>query len=143
MTKREKVLKKIGGLMTKWGVSAEELADFNKELDTEIVDEDFVDDEEKVEEIEKTEEFVEEPKEEKEFVEEPEEEKVETDSKYEEAMKTIEGLTARIESLEEIVSKLGTKEEEQPFGVDPQAESSKDDSRDYFETINKKRTGNY
>lgn len=49
MTKKEKVVKKIHNLMEKWGVTADELAEFGKDLDVELVDTDFEDDREEPE----------------------------------------------------------------------------------------------
>lgn len=43
-TKKEKVVKKIHGLMEKWGVTPDELEEFGKDLDIELEDTDFEDD---------------------------------------------------------------------------------------------------
>lgn len=98
-TKKEKVVKKIHGLMTKWGVTPDELEEFGKDLDIELEDTDFEDDqlEETVEgEIEKEKE-----------TEEPETEKeVETESE-----ETVEEETEEPIKLDEVPTQ---EEPEQP-----------------------------
>lgn len=143
MTKREKVLKKIGDLMTKWGVSAKELTDFSKELDTEIADEDFVDDieeevgEEVLENIEPNEteetvetETLEKPEEEgKPVVEEVEtveeepkpavETPLVTPEQVEELRTAVDGLSAKVDSLTEALTKAGVLTvDTTPVGID-------------------------
>lgn len=148
----EKILKKIGKLLTLYGVDENEKEQFladvqdakydddvEETVTEEVVEKDEVPATEEPAPVE--EEVIEEQvaTEEKPVEQEPE---VDYKSQYEELKGVIDGLVARIEPLENIVAKLGVPEkEEQPFGVEPQAESEKDESLSYFDEINRRRTG--
>lgn len=149
----ERILKKIGKLLTLYGVEEEEKEKFLADVQDakydddveEVVEKDEVPAAPVVEE--KEEEIIDEELPTNEGVEEeaPVEQETEVDYKaqYEELKGVIDGLVARIEPLENIVAKLGVpdEKEEQPFGVEPQAESEKDESLSYFDEINRRRTG--
>lgn len=155
----EKILKKIGKLLSLYGVSEEEKAKFLAD----VQDAKYDDDEEEVVEevvetdettttdeapvVEEQEEVIDEELPTNEGVEEEqplvEEEEPEVDykAKYEELKGVIDGLVARIEPLENIVAKLGVPEKDESFGIEPQAESEKDEALSYFDELNRKRTG--
>lgn len=147
----EKILKKIGKLLSLYGVEEEEKAKFLADVQDAKYDDE---EEEVVEEVEKdevpatdetpvVEEKEEEIIEEKLSTDEEVEKEPEVDykSQYEELKGVIDGLAARIEPLENIVAKLGVPEKEESFGVEPQAEGEKDETLSYFDEINRRRTG--
>lgn len=147
----EKILKKIGKLLSLYGVEEEEKAKFLAD----VQDAKYDDDEEEVAEevvekdevpatpvVEEKEEVIDEELPTNEGVEEVEKEpEVDYKAKYEELKGVIDGLVARIEPLENIVAKLGVPEKDESFGVEPQAESEKDEALSYFEELNRRRTG--
>lgn len=167
--KDERILKKVGKLLSLYGVTDEEKEKFLLDLedkkydDQEEVEEVSETEETPTEEVEETEEVVdetptEEPVEETEEeqpVEEPVEEPTEetpteeepTESlpvaqDHEEVQKTIDGLVARIESLEDLVKKLGVKVEDDSFGERPNNQSTESYQENEFDRYNKLRRGN-
>lgn len=167
--KDERILKKVGKLLSLYGVTDEEKEKFLLDLedkkydDQEEVEEVSETEETPTEEVEETEEVVdetptEEPVEETEEeqpVEEPVEEPTEetpteeepTESlpvaqDHEEVQKTIDGLVARIESLEDLVKKLGVKVEDDSFGERPNNQSAESYQENEFDRYNKLRRGN-
>lgn len=159
MTKKEKIVKKIHGLMTKWGVTPEELDLFGEDLDAELEDNDFEDDveqevapdvdgevtpepQEKGEvDVPPVDEGIEtQPEQDQEELGEPEKE-VDYDAKFDELLKANEGLLGRIEALEEIVSKLGEPKKDESFGETATAETTEDGSGAYFEQMKALREG--
>lgn len=156
--KDERILKKVGKLLSLYGVTDEEKEKFLLDLEDKKYD-----DQEEVEEVSETEETpteepVQEPVEETEEeqpVEEPVEEPTEetpteeepTESlpvaqDHEEVQKTIDGLVARIESLEDLVKKLGVKVEDDSFGERPNNQSAESYQENEFDRYNKLRRGN-
>jgi hypothetical protein len=137
MTKDEKILKKVGKLLSIYGVSDEEKEKFLADVqDTKNDEEEPIEPQEN--EVEDKQEKV--VKEDEKLVEEPvvnEEPKVE---ETEEVKKTIEGLVARISSLEELVSKLAIPEEKD-FGTSPANQSAESYKETELERYNKMRTG--
>lgn len=167
--KDERILKKVGKLLSLYGVTDKEKEKFLLDLedkkydDQEEVEEVSETEETPTEEVEETEEVVdetptEEPVEETEEeqpVEEPVEEPTEetpteeepTESlpvaqDHEEVQKTIDGLVARIESLEDLVKKLGVKVEDDSFGERPNNQSAESYQENEFDRYNKLRRGN-
>lgn len=167
--KDERILKKVGKLLSLYGVTDEEKEKFLLDLedkkydDQEEVEEVSETEETPTEEVEETEEVVdetptEEPVEETEEeqpVEEPVEQPTEetpteeepTESlpvaqDHEEVQKTIDGLVARIESLEDLVKKLGVKVEDDSFGERPNNQSAESYQENEFDRYNKLRRGN-
>lgn len=167
--KDERILKKVGKLLSLYGVTDEEKEKFLLDLedkkydDQEEVEEVSETEETPTEEVEETEEVVdetptEEPVEETEEeqpVEEPVEQPTEetpteeepTESlpvaqDHEEVQKTIDGLVARIESLEDLVKKLGVKVEDDSFGEKPNNQSTESYQENEFDRYNKLRRGN-
>lgn len=167
--KDERILKKVGKLLSLYGVTDEEKEKFLLDLedkkydDQEEVEEVSETEETPTEEVEETEEVVdetptEEPVEETEEeqpVEEPVEQPTEetpteeepTESlpvvqDHEEVQKTIDGLVARIESLEDLVKKLGVKVEDDSFGERPNNQSTESYQENEFDRYNKLRRGN-
>lgn len=167
--KDERILKKVGKLLSLYGVTDEEKEKFLLDLedkkydDQEEVEEVSETEETPTEEVEETEEVVdetptEEPVEETEEeqpVEEPVEQPTEetpteeepTESlpvaqDHEEVQKTIDGLVARIESLEDLVKKLGVKVEDDSFGEKPNNQSAESYQENEFDRYNKLRRGN-
>lgn len=153
MTKKEKIIKKIKDLMTKWSVTNDELEEFGSDLENDLVDEDFVDDlevEEKVEETTETpdqEEPVEAEVEEKveETEEQPEPAIEETPTEEQPVEKSapagvtpeeisdirvqIEGLNSKIDGLLDALTKAGVLEEnhtETPIGMDESSAPAND-----------------
>lgn len=149
----EKILKKIGKLLSLYGVDEEEKAKFLADVqDAKYDEEEVVEEVVKEDEVATTDEtpVVEEEKEEVIDEELPaddeqplveQEPEVDYKAKYEELKGVIDGLVARIEPLENIVAKLGVPDKDEPFGVETQAESEKDESLSYFDEINRRRTG--
>lgn len=157
----EKILKKIGKLLSLYGVEEEEKAKFLADVQDAKYDDD--EEEEVVEEetvvetdeapatdvppvVEQEEEIIDEELPTDEVVEEEpplveQEPEVDYKAKYEELKGVIDGLVARIEPLENIVAKLGVPEKDESFGVEPQAESEKDEALSYFDELNRRRTG--
>ena len=167
--KDERILKKVGKLLSLYGVADKEKEKFLLDLedkkydDQEEVEEVSETEETPTEEVEETEEVVdetptEEPVEETEEeqpVEEPVEQPTEetpteeepTESlpvaqDHEEVQKTIDGLVARIESLEDLVKKLGVKVEDDSFGEKPNNQSTESYQENEFDRYNKLRRGN-
>ena len=167
--KDERILKKVGKLLSLYGVTDKEKEKFLLDLedkkydDQEEVEEVSETEETPTEEVEETEEVVdetptEEPVEETEEeqpVEEPVEQPTEetpteeepTESlpvaqDHEEVQKTINGLVARIESLEDLVKKLGVKVEDDSFGERPNNQSTESYQENEFDRYNKLRRGN-
>ena len=163
--KDERILKKVGKLLSLYGVTDEEKEKFLLDLedkkydDQEEVEEVSETEETPTEEVEETEEVVDEtPTEEpvQEPVEETEEEQPveETPTEeepteslpvaqdHEEVQKTIDGLVARIESLEDLVKKLGVKVEDDSFGERPNNQSAESYQENEFDRYNKLRRGN-
>lgn len=167
--KDERILKKVGKLLSLYGVTDEEKEKFLLDLedkkydDQEEVEEVSETEETPTEEVEETEEVVdetptEEPVEETEE-EQPAEEPVEQPTEetpteeepteslpvaqdHEEVQKTIDGLVARIESLEDLVKKLGVKVEDDSFGEKPNNQSAESYQENEFDRYNKLRRGN-
>lgn len=156
----EKILKKIGKLLSLYGVDEEEKAKFladvqdakydddEEEVVEEVVEKDEVPATDETPDVEQEEEVIDEElptdevvEEEQPVVEEEKETEVDYKAKYEELKGVIDGLVARIEPLENIVAKLGVPEKDESFGVEPQAESEKDEALSYFDELNRKRTG--
>lgn len=168
--KDERILKKVGKLLSLYGVTDEEKEKFLLDLedkkydDQEEVEEISETEETPTEEVEETEEVVDEtpteepvqePVEEEQPVEEPVEQPTEetpteeepTESlpvvqDHEEVQKTIDGLVARIESLEDLVKKLGVKVEDDSFGERPNNQSAESYQENEFDRYNKLRRGN-
>lgn len=167
--KDERILKKVGKLLSLYGVTDEEKEKFLLDLedkkydDQEEVEEVSETEETPTEEVEETEEVVEETPteepveetEEEQPVEEPVEQPTEetpteeepTESlpvaqDHEEVQKTIDGLVARIESLEDLVKKLGVKVEDDSFGEKPNNQSAESYQENEFDRYNKLRRGN-
>lgn len=167
--KDERILKKVGKLLSLYGVTDEEKEKFLLDLedkkydDQEEVEEVSETEETPTEEVEETEEVVDETPteepvqetEEEQPVEEPVEEPTEetpteeepTESlpvaqDHEEVQKTIDGLVARIESLEDLVKKLGVKVEDDSFGERPNNQSAESYQENEFDRYNKLRRGN-
>ena len=162
--KDERILKKVGKLLSLYGVTDEEKEKFLLDLedkkydDQEEVEEVSETEETPTEEVEETEEVVDEtPTEEP--VQEPVEEPVEQPTEetpteeepteslpvaqdHEEVQKTIDGLVARIESLEDLVKKLGVKVEDDSFGERPNNQSTESYQENEFDRYNKLRRGN-
>lgn len=160
---KDKILRKIGKLLSLYGVDETEKQNFLLDLQDakydDEEDEETVEVETETETEAETETETETPVEEESLetetetelpVDEPiveeEEKEVEADhtvdweGQYNELKETCDSLSARLETLEGIVSKLGVeKEETTQFGVEPQSEGSKDEAADYFEYLNKKR----
>lgn len=175
--KDEKLLKKIGKLLSLYGVSEEEkqnfltdIADAKYDDEEEVVDEESKD-EEIVDETPTDEEVITEETEEEETVDEKGEEVVEDENaeevveneevseeaeevvdepqkdieepehkEDEESSKVIEGLTARITALENLIAKLGIPVDE-GFGESPNADASISEGNEFFDRINRLRTG--
>lgn len=158
--KDERILKKVGKLLSLYGVTDEEKEKFLLDLEDKKYD-----DQEEVEEVSETEETPTEEVEETEEVvdetptEEPVEEPVEQPTEetpteeepteslpvaqdHEEVQKTIDGLVARIESLEDLVKKLGVKVEDDSFGEKPNNQSAESYQENEFDRYNKLRRGN-
>ena len=162
--KDERILKKVGKLLSLYGVTDKEKEKFLLDLedkkydDQEEVEEVSETEETPTEEVEETEEVVDEtPTEEP--VQEPVEEPVEQPTEetpteeepteslpvaqdHEEVQKTIDGLVARIESLEDLVKKLGVKVEDDSFGEKPNNQSTESYQENEFDRYNKLRRGN-
>lgn len=145
---KDKILRKIGKLLSLYGVDETEKQNFLLDLQDAKYDDE--EDEETVEVKTETETEAETETETELPVDEPiveeKEKEVEADhtvdweGQYNELKETCDSLSARLETLEGIVSKLGVeKEETTQFGVEPQSEGSKDEAADYFEYLNKKR----
>ena len=167
--KDERILKKVGKLLSLYGVADKEKEKFLLDLedkkydDQEEVEEVSETEETPTEEVEETEEVVdetptEEPVEETE-VEQPVQDPVEQPTEetpteeepteslpvaqdHEEVQKTIDGLVARIESLEDLVKKLGVKVEDDSFGEKPNNQSTESYQENEFDRYNKLRRGN-
>jgi hypothetical protein len=139
MTKDEKILKKVGKLLSIYGVSDEEKEKFLADVqDTKNDEEEPIEPQEN--EVEDKQEKV--VKEDEKLVEEPvvnEEPKVEEEHEKE-VKETIDGLVARISSLEELVSKLAIPEEKD-FGTSPANQSAESYKETELERYNKMRTG--
>ena len=168
--KDERILKKVGKLLSLYGVTDEEKEKFLLDLeDKKYDDQEEVSETEETptEEVEETEEVVDETPteepvqepveetEEEQPVEEPVEQPTEetpteeepTESlpvaqDHEEVQKTIDGLVARIESLEDLVKKLGVKVEDDSFGEKPNNQSAESYQENEFDRYNKLRRGN-
>ena len=167
--KDERILKKVGKLLSLYGVADKEKEKFLLDLedkkydDQEEVEEVSETEETPTEEVEETEEVVdetpteepveetEEETEEEQPVEQPTEEtpteEEPTESlpvaqDHEEVQKTIDGLVARIESLEDLVKKLGVKVEDDSFGEKPNNQSTESYQENEFDRYNKLRRGN-
>ena len=167
--KDERILKKVGKLLSLYGVTDKEKEKFLLDLedkkydDQEEVEEVSETEETPTEEVEETEEVVdetpteepveetEEETEEEQPVEQPTEEtpteEEPTESlpvaqDHEEVQKTIDGLVARIESLEDLVKKLGVKVEDDSFGEKPNNQSTESYQENEFDRYNKLRRGN-
>lgn len=161
----ERILKKVGKLLSMYGVNEEEKNKFLLDLkdkkydDQEEVEEVAEDEqvneeqvmeeptEEKVEDVkeEKVEDVEEQPEQPVEDVEEAPVEEVEPqvdfDAKFKEYEDTINGLVARIESLEDVVKKLGVAEQEEAFGEKPENEGAGASKETSFDKYNRLRTG--
>lgn len=154
--KDERILKKVGKLLSLYGVTDEEKEKFLLDLedkkydDQEEVEEVSETEETPTEEVEETEEVVDEtpteepvqePTEETPTEEEPTE-SLPVAQDHEEVQKTIDGLVARIESLEDLVKKLGVKVEDDSFGERPNNQSAESYQENEFDRYNKLRRGN-
>lgn len=167
----ERILKKVGKLLSMYGVNEEEKNKFLLDLkdkkyddqeeveevaeDKQVNEEEVIEEptEEKVEDVkeEKIEDVEEQPEQPVEDVEEApveepvEEEQVEPqvdfDAKFKEYEDTINGLVARIESLEDVVKKLGVAEQEEAFGEKPENEGAGASKETSFDKYNRLRTG--
>ena len=141
--KDERILKKVGKLLSLYGVTDEEKEKFLLDLEDKKYD-----DQEEVEEVSETEETpTEEVEETEEVVDETPTEEEPTESlpvaqDHEEVQKTIDGLVARIESLEDLVKKLGVKVEDDSFGERPNNQSAESYQENEFDRYNKLRRGN-
>lgn len=167
----ERILKKVGKLLSMYGVNEEEKNKFLLDLkdkkyddqeeveevaeDEQVNEEKVIEEptEEKVEDVkeekvddveEQPEQPVEEPVEEQPMEEQPVEQvepQVDYDAKFKEYEDTINGLVARIESLEDVVKKLGVSEPEEGFGEKPENEGASSLKESSFDTYNRKRIG--
>ena len=141
--KDERILKKVGKLLSLYGVADKEKEKFLLDLEDKKYD-----DQEEVEEVSETEETpTEEVEETEEVVDETPTEEEPTESlpvaqDHEEVQKTIDGLVARIESLEDLVKKLGVKVEDDSFGEKPNNQSTESYQENEFDRYNKLRRGN-
>lgn len=149
MNKKEKIIKKVRGLLTKYNVSEDELGIWDTDLDAELEDNDFVDDEEEMVEVEEkpepeeveveTETELEDKEEEAEV--EDQDKGIDFDAKIKEMTQSIEGLVARLETVEGIVSKLGKDVEEESFGVEPTADAEEDAAAGFYARMKSLREG--